>query len=210
MGAQRESNVVLKSNDQMMVFDLIKAWQPTAKKIVITRDGRDAAISGYYFAKLMREQNAPFRREWPDFWGLLKVWSDRAEMVAERARQGELYVLRYEDLTRDFAGTLKPLLQWLGLEHSDRTIEKINEQTSFEATTGRSRGTEAKNFKRKGVIGEWTNFLSEEDKEKAWRIAGKQLTIFGYCQNGDIMPLPDLRYQQRIEQIGNAAGTTVP
>jgi hypothetical protein len=114
-------------------------------------------------------------------------------MVAERARKGELSVIRYEDLTRDFSGTLKPLLAWLQLDASDAVIEDINAKSSFEATTGRPRGTEAKHLVRKGAVGEWVDALSTEDKTKAWSLAGEQLNALGYTQDGRCMPLaPDL------------------
>ena len=189
--AQGESHVVLKGADQIAVFEALKAWQPDAKKIVITRDGRDAAFSALHFRQVMKERNAPFRsqREW-DYWDLLRNWARRAGMVAERARQGELSVIRYEDLTRDFSGTLKPLLTWLQLDASDSVIEAIDEETSFEATTGRARGTEAEHIFRKGAVGEWVDALSKEDKAKAWNLAGKQLSALGYTRDGRFKPLP--------------------
>jgi hypothetical protein len=189
--AQGESHVVLKGADQIAVFEALKAWQPDAKKIVITRDGRDAAFSALHFRKLLHKMNAPFTGNLDmDYWHILKAWAHRAGMVAEQARQGELRIVRYEDLTHDFSGTLKPLLAWLQLDASDSVIEAINEETSFEATTGRSRGTEAEHIFRKGAVGEWVDALSKEDKAKAWSIAGKQLSALGYTRDGRFRPLP--------------------
>ncbi len=199
--AQGESHVVLKGADQIAVFEALKAWQPEAKKIVITRDGRDAAISDSHFRKLMHKRNAPFAGNLDmNYWELLKAWAHRADMVAEKAREGELRVIRYEDLTRDFGGTLKPLLTWLQLDASDSVIEAINEQTSFEATTGRSRGTEAEHVFRKGAVGEWIDALSKEDKAKAWSLAGEQLSAFGYTQDGRFMPLPEAQQSQSLTE----------
>ena len=184
--------VVLKAADQIAVFDVLKRWRPEAAKIVITRDGRDAAISAYHFERLMREKNAPWvaAQKELDYWGLLDHWRQRADMILKRARSGELRVIRYEDLTRDFAGTLKPLLQWLNLDDSEPVIEAINSQTSFKARTGRERGNAAKSEMRKGAIGEWLDTLSAEDKERAWQKAGKQLAALGYGIDGRIGPLP--------------------
>ncbi len=180
------SLVVLKAADQIAVFDLLQTWQPRARKVVITRDGRDASISALHFRQLMRDLNAPFRdAAEPDYWQLLRSWAQRAEMVQERAMAGQLRVIRYEDLTRDLAGTLGPFLEWLGLDHSREVMERIDGQTSFEALTGRARGTEARAPRRKGAVGEWLQTLSAADKEQAWDIAGRQLAAFGYTRDGE-------------------------
>jgi SAM-dependent methyltransferase len=184
------SHVVLKAADQVAVFDTLQAWQPEAKKIVIMRDGRDATISAIHYQKLMTEVDAPHRDLSPrDYWGQLQPWANRAQIIAQRARQGDLRVIRYEDLTYDFAGTLKPLLAWLGLDDSTSVVEAIQAQTSFEAITGRPRGKEAKHIVRKGAVGEWIGVLSKEDNAKAWEIAGEQLTAFGYTPDGSLQPL---------------------
>lgn len=123
--AESESHVVLKAADQIAVFDTLEAWQPAAKKIVITRDGRDAAISATYFRTLMSKTNAPFGDLAVDYWKMFKAWANRADMVARRVHRGSLRVIRYEDLSYDFSGTIKPLLAWLGVEHSDQVVEAI-------------------------------------------------------------------------------------
>ena len=126
-------------------------------------------------------------------------------MVAALARSGELRVVRYEDLTRDFGGTLKPLLSWLQLDASDSVIEAINAKSSFEATTGRPRGTDGEGPRRKGAVGEWVDALSKEDKAKAWSLAGEQLSALGYTQDGRFMPLPEAQQPQPLtERIGEA------
>jgi hypothetical protein len=191
--ARGASRVVLKACDQVRAMGVLKHWQPKARKIFITRDGRDAAISGFHYEKWSKEQNDPFGKKGNDYWTLLQQWTDRAKLAADWARQGELRIVRYEDLSRDFNRTLKSLLVWLGLEHSDATIEAINAKTSFEATTGRPRGVEAKDFRRKGSIREWVDFLSAEDKARAWEIAGRQLEAFGYSHDGELAPLPDFQ-----------------
>jgi hypothetical protein len=193
-GTEGMSRVALKAADQIEVFPLLKIWQPKAEKIAIIRDGRDAALSAFHYTKLMREMDAPYRDREKHYWDLLGAWANRAHMSVELARRGELSLIRYEDLTHDFVGTLKALLTWLRLERSDSTLEAINAQTSFEAITGRPRGTQSKHLLRKGAVGEWIDALSAKDKTKAWGLAGEQLGALGYTQDGRCMPLPsDLR-----------------
>lgn len=191
--ARQESHVVLKAADQISRFHILQAWQPTAKKIVIMRDGRDASISASHFQELMREAK-PTRGSPPvtDYWKLLRMWADRADKTIAAAGAGQLYVLRYEDLTNEFVGTVRLLLRWLGLAESESLIKTIQEQTSFEALTGRARGTEAKSIFRKGAVGEWREVLSADEQERAWRVAHEQLRAFGYTREGTLQPLPDL------------------
>jgi hypothetical protein len=199
---QNMSYVVLKAADQLRVFKALQTWQPHAKKIVITRDGRDAAISAVHFRKLMRELQPPWFKENPvrDYWGWFKGWMGQADMATDYARQNELKVIRYEDLTYDFSSTLKSLLAWLKLENSDGMIEDINARTSFRAMTGRPRGTEAKHVMRKGVINEWLEVLNSDEKAKAWNLGWKQLSTFGYTQDGELMPFPDLQAEPSTHQ----------
>ena len=191
--AEEETHVALKAADQISRFRVLQAWQPHAKKIVITRDGRDASISALHFRELMRE--APPGRGSPaaaGYWKLLQNWADQADKVIVAAAQGEVYLLRYEDLSNDFAATMQPLLRWLGLKESQSLLESIQAQTSFEALTGRPRGTEAKGVMRKGAVGEWRDTLPPDEQERAWHMAGEQLRALGYTRDGALQPLPDL------------------
>ena len=91
-----------------------------------------------------------------------------------------LYVIRYEDLSRDFTTVMTGLLKWLGVSCSAADVARIAEATSFERKAGRSRGETAKNILRKGQILEWVDTLSLLDKLVAWMIARRQLAWLGY------------------------------
>ena len=191
--AQEETHVVLKAADQISRLAALNAWQPTAKKILITRDGRDAAISAAHFRERMRATK-PTRGSPAvvDYWELLRIWADQADKAISAAGRHEIYVLRYEDLSENFAATMQPLLQWLGLAESKPLLESIEAKTSFEALTGRPRGTEANAVMRKGAVGEWREALLPNEQERAWRMAGDQLRAFGYTCDGTRRGLPDL------------------
>jgi hypothetical protein len=196
--ARDETQVVLKSADQISRIAALQAWQPRAKKIAILRDGRDAAISAAHFRDWMREakptRGAP---SVADYWDLLHIWADQADKVIAAAGRDLVYVLRYEDLSNDFIATVGRLLQWLELPESKQLLEDIQAKTSFEALTGRRRGTQAKTVMRKGAVGEWREVLRPKEQEHAWRMAGDQLRAFGYTLDGSPQPLPDL---SRLEE----------
>ena len=215
--AGEETHVVLKSANQISRLAVLHAWQPTAKIIVIVRDGRDASISAAHFQSWMREVRPP--RGAPgvaDYWQLLRSWADQAERAIAAAARGHVYLLRYEDLSNDFISTMQPLLQWLGLSAAKPLLETIQTETSFEALTGRARGIEAKSVLRKGAVGEWREVLSPDNQERAWRVAGNQLDAFGYTRDGALRRLPDLskraerprRWARSIESMLRAARRT--
>src|SRR5947199_425411 len=126
---------------------------------------------------------------------------------SQQRADAKIYLLRYEDLSEDFVATMQPLLQWLGLADSKPLLESIQAKTSFEALTGRARGTEAKAVMRKGAVGEWREALLPDEQERAWRLAGDQLRAFGYTRHGTRRGLPDLskieeqpyRFQRTLE-----------
>lgn len=180
---------VMKAADQVAVFDRLQFLIPTTKKILIMRDGRDAAISAVHFRNLMREKNAPWfkNKEEKDLLALLKGWKSRAKMTRKLIEAGEdIYVLRYEDLSNSFHQELSNLLDWLELDSSQDLVSDIYQATNFKNVTGRERGTEAKNVIRKGQTGEWLEVYSQEDRDKAWETAGDLLTYFGYSKDGNL------------------------
>jgi hypothetical protein len=183
------THLVLKAADQIAVLDQLQAWQPDAKKVIITRDGRDAAISASHYKQLM--QDAPWFSGNADYWRLLENWASRAVMIADAGRSGDAWVMRYEDLSADFAGTLGPLLSWLGVDADPDRVAAINDRTSFEARTGRKRGSEGTGVIRKGMVGEWVETLSVDDQDRAWELTGDALAGLGYTRSGEAAPLPD-------------------
>jgi hypothetical protein len=191
--AQEETHVVLKAADQISRLATLNAWQPTAKKILIIRDGRDAAISATHFRERMRATNPTRGSPRPaDYWKLLRIWANQADMAIAAASRRQIYLLRYEDLSENFVATMQPLLQWLGLVASKPLLESIEARTSFEALTGRARGTEAKAVIRKGAVGEWREALLPDEQQRAWRMAGDQLHAFGYMHDGTRRELHNL------------------
>ncbi len=178
--------IVLKAADQIMCLDQLQASSPLSTKIVIMRDGRDAAISALHFGELMKKWDAPWQGKPLSYHDRLRGWATRASALAHQCAQHDILVLRYEDLQRDFTGTCRALFSRLGISSNDELIDSIYAQTNFAAVTGgRQPGQAAENVVRKGVIGEWKETLSPAEAREAWRIAHIELTRFGYTESGE-------------------------
>jgi hypothetical protein len=162
--------LVLKGADQVFCFEALRDLKPSAPKIAIVRDGRDAAVSAFHYRELMRQKRMAFHHGHLSYlkpvallrdtgirtlqavrgtlgygkdWRLgrsMSVWADRVRRVLKAAERGELYVMRYEDLLNDFDESFSRLLGWLGADASPATVAAVAKASSFEAMSGRPRG----------------------------------------------------------------------
>ena len=189
---QPGQTLVLKGADLVARYAYLKAWRPRARKLVIVRDGRDAAISAVHFRRLMRSVKRAHVDAQNDYWELLAGWASRIRMLQQAAGDGQLAILRYEDLQRDFLGTARALFVWLEVDTNSALLRDVHDATSFETLTGRVRGEAAEHVIRRGITGEWREALSGADQQRAWREAGKELAALGYTPMGelDALPLP--------------------
>ncbi|MEL7085587.1 MAG: sulfotransferase domain-containing protein [Cyanobacteria bacterium P01_A01_bin.3] len=184
------SHVVLKAADQISVLDALQGWQPGAKKIAITRDGRDAAISALYYKKLMKERNATWLQgSEKSYWDLLNDWLVQTQRVIDAAQAGDIFLIRYEDLSRDFSGTFSRVLDFIGVDSHPDIVRAINDATSFKSRTGREPGSDGKGPIRKGMVNEWEDYLSVTDRKRAWTLCQSVLAPLGYSESGELKPV---------------------
>ena len=117
-------------------------------------------------------------------------WKDQVSksMKDDRKLLGADYTeVRYEDLQKRPAREIRRLLEFFGAEASDETVKRCVSAASFERLTqGRKRGEEdPTSFFRKGVMGDWRNVFTEEDKQIFKEAAGDLLIELGYEKNND-------------------------
>ncbi|MEM6484659.1 MAG: sulfotransferase [Pseudomonadota bacterium] len=178
--------VACKAADQLQNLRVLKDLIPESKQVAIIRDGRDAAVSAFHFESQMRKVEAPWRVRNSSFNRRLLGWAARAAKLAEHAKQGELVVVRYEDLMLDFEGICRALFAQLKLDNDDRLIASIKANTSFEAVAQskeQGRG-EPVHLVRKGMVGEWRKTFTSREARSAMRLAGAELDVFGYGSDG--------------------------
>ena len=151
------------------------------KKVVfLVRDPRDVAVSLYFQLSKRRDKYSGtisdfLRRERGGFESLItyyNVWE------RERARVGDILLVRYEDLHADAAGELRRVVDFLGLgEITDAEVAEAVRFASFDNmrameqqdTFGSSRlrpadaGDEESFKTRKGAVGGYREYLTGAD-----------------------------------------------
>ncbi|MDP5053110.1 MAG: sulfotransferase [Congregibacter sp.] len=183
------TRIATKAADQLMQLSALEQASPGSRIIAIIRDGRDAAISARHFEALMRKRQAPWQTHKASYLRRLLGWSMRAAKLAEHARRKEITVLRYEDLSHNFAAICHALFIELGLDANADTIKHVQNSTDFGALTqDRDTNEPVEHELRKGKTGEWQQTLSNTQANLAWQLAGRSLTAFGYTPSGVVEP----------------------
>lgn len=115
------------------------------------------------FFEIFREKKLVYG-DWFDY--NLHYWNNRDKF--------NFFLVKYEDLHKDFYGTVKNLAKFLGKELSDEQFEAIAKHVSFaemkenkmvNKTIYPSLQYKISPFMRKGTVGDWKNYLTEEQNE---------------------------------------------
>ena len=176
------------NKQQFDALDLPERWQ----RFIVIRDLRDAFVSGYWSWKLShpsgslaldpaREQLRAMSLNEGLLW-LMDTWGGEATIVSSWMECPD-EVIRYEDLLDDDVGILVPLLtERLELDIDPGYAATIIEGARFDAwTKGRQRGTEdVTDHNRKGVAGDWKNYIVGPVADKFKELYGQTLIDSGY------------------------------
>ena len=150
------------------------------KIIVVIRNPKDAAVSNYHHAQMDMTQG-PFRGTWDDFFQQRikkqNLYGDFFDITTEWWKVRHLdnvLVVTYEEMQANLARVVRKVAGFTGYELSDELLQKIVQKSSFRemknnrkvnnqklADIGAFDFTKSK-FIRKGEIGDWVNYFSEE------------------------------------------------
>jgi Sulfotransferase domain len=175
-----------KTPDNICFFPLLDTIFPRAKFIQVVRDGRDSGVSGWFHN--LRVSPEWTRQNFPSMDDYMKMYAEVwAIQVSEGSKFGaqqptRYLAVRYEDLGLDPQGTIEKIFRFLGVESGQEIVEGCCVDGSFEKLSGgRSRGQENRDsFFRKGIAGDWRNYLSDEMNKMFQEKAGEWLARFGY------------------------------
>ena len=172
--------------------------------LIVWRDGRDVLVSQYFhslfknekgnerlvdrcrgdldftdyddvannlpkFMEYVYEHKRNLRMSWSEF---VQNWVGRSGCVE----------VKYEDLRVRPVEELQRVVEQLsGQESSTRRMAEIVEANSFERMSGRKAGKEdTSSFMRKGIVGDWKNYFTQEAKEQFHTYAGDALVKLNY------------------------------
>ncbi|KAK2165925.1 hypothetical protein LSH36_44g07040 [Paralvinella palmiformis] len=147
------------------------------KIIVIIRNPKDTLVSLYHFYRIHRGLGN-FQGSWNDFFELYKtkhlIYGDYFEWYAswlEYKEKSNIKLLKYEDMHHRMSDVIDDLLQFLGKSLSEDSIADIIKHLTFDSMSSndmvnyhRSSFFDMKvsSFMRKGIIGDWKNYFSDE------------------------------------------------
>lgn len=173
--------------------------------VLLLRDPRDQLISRVFHIR--RDSNHPWHTR------LQAVELDEAIMACIEGCEGlpgarsmielteswldhgsDFLLVRYEKLLSDPKGELRRTLDFLGIEISMALLDDIVVRSQFERMASgkkfwkatRKPGQEDPNSHfRKGVVGDWKNYLTEDHIRRFKEVAGDQLIELEYEKNLD-------------------------
>lgn len=133
---------------------------PESKFIFIIRDPRDVLVSHQRGTQeWMGGANSTVEGCMKKLEGYFKGWDEAKDLP-------NVLLVRYEDLHQNFYETMQKVFAHIGVQVSKEVLSDIFKKNNFQAQTSRSNVEDRAAAKRKGVIGEWANHLTE--KEIKW------------------------------------------
>jgi hypothetical protein len=145
--------------------------------IYIVRDGRDTAVSYYYYHILIGriDKNMDFRTYFYDFFMKEKSkFGGWGEHVNSWRSASNVLFIKYEDMLSDTENEFKKILKFSGLELNPEKINRALHNASFKnlqqiESMNRDYMQQKHNvqdsgygFVRKGILGDWKNHFDDE------------------------------------------------
>ncbi len=115
-------------------------------------------------------------------------------------------MVRYEDLLADPAASLGSLVEWLGLQRSERWLERAVDANAFDSIAPEQKGP--KKFFRSATPGAWRKNMTDEEAATLESVMGDKLRELGYPVAGE-SALPPLRGAGGGREGSLRTGTTL-
>lgn len=175
-----------KDPDHGTNMEVMARLFPRAAYIHIIRDGRDQMVSLW---RHMQRHHPNFKPEhFADLGTMLEErganWSRYIRKVRRTASRTQLryHEVRYEDLQAEPDATFKSVLDFLAVDAGSDVVRTCLSAADFASLSGgRQRGEEdAGSFYRKGVAGDWRNYLTPEQSAGFCARSGGLMAELGY------------------------------
>ena len=153
---------------------------PNMRVMHIMRNPKDTLVSFYHHMRNERLFGG-FNGTWDQYFDLFKEkrlpWGDYFEVTADwlkffKDRKNTL-VLKYEEMKKDHRGHVLKIADFLGFHLSDKVVDLIVEKSSFKNMSQEINSmlkdvptwNQGGKFIRKGEIGDFLNFFSEQQSQ---------------------------------------------
>jgi hypothetical protein len=167
------------------------------KTFFVLRDPRDIAVSWYFALKYSHGPTAKVLALRQQLEGLdqddglrfsidslaeLGLFDAQRSWLVGPTAQDPVKVVRYEDMVADGRGFVDGLLHYLDIDMPQATFARLYDRYEFKKLTGgRERGSEdPHDHYRKGVAGDWRNYLDGALLAYFLNVTGDLLDVLGY------------------------------
>ena len=152
--------------------------QGQTKVILIIRNPKDMLVSFYHFYRMNAELNL-FEGTWDEFFELFKnhnlLYGDYFDWYGDWLsvqKSASVLLVKYESMKGDLRSEIKRIASYIGKALSDDAVDTIVEHCSFNSMMTNNMVNykllpdhlrqDISPFMRKGVVGDWKNYFSEE------------------------------------------------
>lgn len=182
-------------------------WIPKriCRYIYVARNGKDVAVSFYHFYKSHFRYKHPFSHFFNYYMRGWVVWGSWFYHVAgywKHRNDLNLLFLKYEDLVNDLEGTLRKIIDFCELKIPEERMPEIVRRCSFAFMKEHEskfdyatelmveRGMTPSTFIRKGKVGDWKSYFTEEELERFERKCARSLGKLGLTFEAEAKPGP--------------------
>ncbi|KAM9305385.1 uncharacterized protein PAF06_013933 [Gastrophryne carolinensis] len=156
-------------------------WEKKCKAIYVARNAKDNMVSYYFFELMCKTQPDP--GTWEQYvekflkgdmaWG---SWFDHVIGWWNAKDRHNILYMFYEDMKEDPQREIRKVMNFLGKNLSDETLEKIYRHTSFTSMkenpmanyscfSGNLMDQNLSPFMRKGQVADWMNYFTESQNK---------------------------------------------
>ena len=166
-----------------------------SKTVLCLRNPKDTVVSYYYFEKLfkMSGYTGDFETYFNLFMDNLVMCSSYFDFVIKawaKRKHPNVCLLFFEDMKTDLATNVRKVAKFLGKELTDENVEALVDHLSFKKmkdNTAVNRKhdlekpffTEDGSFMRKGEVGDWKNYFTDEMNKRMDEAIEKYLKPIG-------------------------------